>query len=409
MVDLALRDLGMPRLSRHCDVIEHKHACLGGIYALQNACRYAQLDGDDRVAITVASDIASYEKGSTGEVTSGAGAVAMLVERKPKLFEVDLNRSGSSSAYRGHDFRKCFTRHFAEGYGSYTQGNCKVKDWPTFSGPYSTKAYEATVQGAVENMLSKMNMPPSEYFKRVKCILMHRPYKGMPAQSLANLYTRALATAHSEEHKAQFAQLCTTAKVKPEDVVAEIENDRSQEYFEYTLANEGKNPNFTPATDAVAKALKKDKIFSNLVEDKMTLGSATMMEVGNNYTSSLPAWIAAAFEEAAGKYPVSKGGDEIAGQPMVLIGYGSGDAATATPITPVHNWQEAAKKINVTEALNKTCLDLTEEQYNGIHSGKITEDLAKDVRQKEFVIERIGKTMTPTFQNLGVEYYKFIQ
>jgi len=142
----------------------------------------------------------------------------------------------------------------------------------------------------------------------------------------------------------------------------------------------------------------------------MTLGAATMMEVGNNYTSSLPAWIAAAFEEAAQKYPLSKGGDEIAGQPMVLIGYGSGDASTSTPITPVHNWQEAAKKINISEILNqKTVVELSEEQYNGIHAGKITEDIAKDVRKNEFVIEKVGTTMTPTFQDLGVEYYKFIQ
>lgn len=409
MVDMALADLGMPRLARNCDVQEVKHACLGGMYALQNAARYCQYDGDDRVAIAVASDIASYVKNSTGEVTSGAGAVAMLVERKPKLFEMDLNRSGSASAYRSHDFRKPFTRHFTEGYGSYSHGNFKVKDWPVFSGPYSTIVYTDTVCAAVEDMLLKMHAPPGEYYKRVQAIFMHRPYQGMPVAAMAALYARALARAHSDEHKQQFAALCAAAKVKPEDVVREIEQVKNIDFFQYTLENQGKNPNVTPATDAIAKAIRKDKAFTTLLDEKMSLGSKTVAHLGNLYTGSLPAWIAAGFEEALQKYPLGAGRDMIAGSPMVAIGYGSGDAAISCPITPEHGWQEAASKINVTAALEKPALDLTQEQYEGIHSGKITSDLAKDLRKLEFVIDRLGTTNDAAFQDLGVEYYKFIQ
>src|SRR5882672_5268656 len=39
MVDRALEALGRPRLSRHCEVPEFKHACLGGVYALKSALR----------------------------------------------------------------------------------------------------------------------------------------------------------------------------------------------------------------------------------------------------------------------------------------------------------------------------------------------------------------------------------
>src|SRR5688572_9293154 len=100
MIDRALAERGQGRLARDIEVPEFKHACLGGLYALKGALRYALSDGQDRQAIVVCSDIAEYERGTSGEQTQGAGAVAMLVERRPRLFEVDLFHAGSASDYR---------------------------------------------------------------------------------------------------------------------------------------------------------------------------------------------------------------------------------------------------------------------------------------------------------------------
>src|SRR5688572_11843547 len=121
MVDRALESLGLPRLSRNLEVPEFKHACLGGVYALKSALRYAKCDAGDRLAIVVSSDVAEYERGSSGEQTQGAGAVALLVEREPRLFRVDLTKAGSASDYRGPDFRKPFARHFEQAYAQRTQ------------------------------------------------------------------------------------------------------------------------------------------------------------------------------------------------------------------------------------------------------------------------------------------------
>ena len=87
MLDEGLQASGRPPLSRHCEVPEVKHACLGGVYALKHALRYLALETEDRCAIVVSADIAEYARGSSGEPTQGAGAVAMLVERNPKLLE----------------------------------------------------------------------------------------------------------------------------------------------------------------------------------------------------------------------------------------------------------------------------------------------------------------------------------
>jgi hydroxymethylglutaryl-CoA synthase len=404
MVDMGLTELGLPRLARSLSIPMYQHACLGGFLALEGASRYCLTDGHDKLALVVASDIASYEKGTSGEVTSGAGAVAMLVERVPKLFEIDLYKTGQSSRYRGVDFRKPMLRHFAKDYNSYSEGSFKVKDWPVFSGAFSTVCYVDTVAAAVEDMLAKQHMTASEFYKRTHSILAHRPYKKMPSDAVAFLYARALARAHSDENKAQFQALCDAAKVTPAAVLAEINSD--VDYFD-ELVKTGAVPVVNKATDAIAKALRKDKQFLAMLEAKMSLGSKQMNHFGNLYTGALPAWMACAFEEAA-EGMTDKKHDDIAGTKWVCIGYGSGDASTAMPITPVSGWVDAARRIGVAKNL-EGAVELTREQYEGIHAGKIKEDLAKDVRKQQFVVSHIGDKKDASFQDLGVEYYKFIR
>ena len=86
MVNDGLRELGAPPLGRHCEVPEFKHACLGGVYAMKAAARYVALDGFDKLAIVVCADIAEYARGTSGEATQGAGAVAMLIESQPSFW-----------------------------------------------------------------------------------------------------------------------------------------------------------------------------------------------------------------------------------------------------------------------------------------------------------------------------------
>jgi hydroxymethylglutaryl-CoA synthase len=180
MLDRALRKLGRGPLSRGCEVPEFKHACLGGIYALKGAARYLAVDGRDRLAIVVCGDIAEYERGTTGEPTQGAGVVAMLVERDPALFSLDLHHAGSASAYRGPDFRKPFRRHLA-GEGRQVAG--KLHDFPVFSGRYSTVCYVDETVRAAEEMLAKLKVSPVSYYHRVAGLFLHRPYHQMPVNA----------------------------------------------------------------------------------------------------------------------------------------------------------------------------------------------------------------------------------
>ena len=134
MVDRALVARGKVPIARSCEVPEFKHACLGGVYGMKGALRHLALDGAGGQAIVVCADIAEYERGSSGEPTQGAGAVAMLLEENPTLAEVDLIRSGSASDYRIMDFRKPMLRFC----GQDRRESHQVQDFPVFNGKYST-------------------------------------------------------------------------------------------------------------------------------------------------------------------------------------------------------------------------------------------------------------------------------
>ncbi|CAJ1026955.1 putative Hydroxymethylglutaryl-coenzyme A synthase N terminal [Leishmania utingensis] len=400
MVDKGLRALNMPAISRHCEVPEFKHACLAGVYAMESATRFANADGGDRIAIAVASDIAEYALGSTGEQTQGAGATAMMLERDPKLFEVQLQYSGSASDYRGPDFRKPHRRHFMN-LEEYTKSsaNGKMADFPVFSGPYSTLVYQEEVTVAVEHMLARLQQSPGKYYDDVTALFFHRPYNMMPIQAMSFLYARGLARATSEEHKVHFAELCKQGKADPAAVVKELDVD--PHYFQQIESGTDPKDAF-PDTGKVAKVLRKDKKFIDLLEKKMSMGSPAMGNFGNLYTASLPCWLAAGFEEAYTRKL------DIAGKPMVMVGYGSGDASMSIPIVPVPGWEKAAANINVSKALESpVCLDRA--QYEALHTGAEKNDLAKDSRKMEFVIDRLGNRNEATFQDVGVEYYRYIQ
>lgn len=391
MVDRALEDRGMPRLSRQLEVPEFKHACLGGIYALKSALRYVSCDGADRLAIVVSADVAEYERGSSGEQTQGAGAVAMLVEREPKMLVVDLSRAGCASAYRGPDFRKPFARHFNEDYAPQTK---RRNDFPVFSGRYSTYAYlDETVQ-AVEQMLERVDVSAGTYYQSVRALFFHRPYHHMPISAMSFLYIRGLA--RSDHHMQELEEICVDAGVSVQDVLEETKT--LPDLYARVLDGKAEEDPY-PATGQAAGAVRRRPEFRELLSRKMCLGGELVKDLGNLYTAALPAWIAAGMEEA------EETDIELTGSSMVMVGYGSGDAAEAIPMTAVPGWRDAASKIHFKEALARAN-DLSREQYEALHDGTLT---VHDFQPAdEFAILRVGDTYSASFQDLAVEYYGYV-
>lgn len=391
LLDLALARHGLPCLARDCEVPEFKHACLGGMYALKSALRYVQSDGADRLAIVIASDIAQYARGSSGEQTQGAGAVAMLVERNATLFQVDLQQVGSTSAYRGPDFRKPTARHFHPDYAAKVPAD---RDFPVFSGRYSTFAYLDEIGQAFDAMIGRLRSTASDFLESSKAAFFHRPYHHMPIQGLAFLYVRALSA--SAQGTKLLADCCREARIS----VAELHKESRRQPDLYAAIRQGEGPvDGHPLTTAVAQLLRKQDWFRQRVQQLMSLGSRSVSELGNLYTAALPAWLAAGFAEAAEQ------GIELRGAPILALGYGSGDAAESMPIHAVAGWQHAAARIGIQAALDNLPVNLDRDLYQSLHDGQT--DQAPIVPATGFAIDRIGNAYDDDFQDLGVPYYRY--
>jgi len=84
----ALFALGLLGLGPGCRCAEVKEACYGGTAAMRLAASIVAAKPDARVLV-LASDVARYDLGSPGEPTQGAGAVAMVVSRDPRVLALD--------------------------------------------------------------------------------------------------------------------------------------------------------------------------------------------------------------------------------------------------------------------------------------------------------------------------------
>jgi hydroxymethylglutaryl-CoA synthase len=392
MVDRALLAQGKAAIARSCEVPEFKHACLGGVYGMKNAIRHLALDGKGGQAIVVCADIAEYARGSSGEPTQGAGAVAMLLEENPKLVEVDLIQSGSASDYRIMDFRKPMLRFCGQDRSESHQ----VQDFPVFNGKYSTTCYIDETLHALNDMYQKRGLSASDYLRSLKTVFMHRPYRRMPETGLAVAYLYALGIGNTED-RAELASYCYQAGIEPEALVAEMASKP-----EVALLADPERLNYEayPLMMAVFRIFRASRHYRREILDKLALGSDTMLDLGNLYTAALPAWIAAGLEQALDEQC------NLDGQELLTLGYGSGDAAEVIPFIVADDWRAATAAIGFSKAMN-FAVDLNEKQYNALHDGKRAPGLDY-LPKDEFIIEKVGRSDQRQFQDVGIEYYRYV-
>jgi len=75
-------------LAPTCRVVELKQACYSATCALQLAAAYVAQHPNQK-ALVIASDVARYGLRTSGEPTQGAGAIAMLVTKNPRLLAIE--------------------------------------------------------------------------------------------------------------------------------------------------------------------------------------------------------------------------------------------------------------------------------------------------------------------------------
>ncbi|MET0342521.1 MAG: hydroxymethylglutaryl-CoA synthase, partial [Polyangiales bacterium] len=250
------------------------------------------------------------------------------------------------------------------------------------------------VTHAARAMFEKLGVEPCKFYQDVAAIFMHRPYHWMPVSGITAMYVWGLA--ESEQGKKELMALADQAKVSYQAVLSEIAESR--DLLDGALTR-GIDADPYPAAAAVVKAARNAPALKTILKDKLRLGADKMRDLGNLYTAALPAWLAAGFEHAV------EDGVDLAGKTILAVGYGSGDAAEAIPLKVVPGWREAAEKIGFSRALEGE-VELSREQYEQRHDGHLVELGYQP--NGEFVVERVGHRVTGDFQDIGVEYYRYV-
>ena len=96
IIQLLEQKLGVGKFA-NCDVVDLTFACIGAVDALQNSVDFIRLNPEKK-AIVVATDVAKYDLGSTGEYTQGSGAVALLITAHPRVLNMGFDYGVSTES-----------------------------------------------------------------------------------------------------------------------------------------------------------------------------------------------------------------------------------------------------------------------------------------------------------------------
>ena len=355
----------------HCGGIECKFACVSGSYALYDNTNWIRAgEAENKYALVVVSDIAKYDLGSSGEVTQGAGAVAMLLNDKPRLLAFDPKVT-STSIKNEYDFYRPFG-----------------KETPIVHGQYSNLLYLIQVKNALIDYKRKVKKTGLIKLKDGETILdyvdylnMHLPYSNMGKKALAYLVR------HEWRALPRWQKIIEEIGMEepiPKDPRGTIESVLEDAEF---MAKDHQFTKLFTNTEKYVE-LYESKLASSLIASKM---------IGNLYTASLYLGFRSSLE-----FEYQKGVD-LNGKRVGFCSYGSGASAMIFSGVMQPEYEEIVKDMNLEEELGpRTKLSLDE--YEELHENKRTHEENIRSANKEFVIVDV-KTST---ESKGERHYAFV-
>ena len=355
----------------HCGGIECKFACVSGSYALYDNTNWIRAgEAEDKYALVVVSDIAKYDLGSSGEVTQGAGAIAMLLNENPRLLSFDPKVT-STSIKNEYDFYRPFG-----------------KETPIVHGQYSNLLYLIQVKNALIDYKRKVKETGLIKLKEGETILdhvdylnMHLPYSNMGKKALAYLVR------HEWRDLPRWKKIIEEIGMEepiPKDPRGTIESTLEDAEF---MANDHQFTKLFTSTKMYAE-LYESKLASSLIASKM---------IGNLYTASLYLGFRSSLE-----FEYQKGVD-MEGKRVGFCSYGSGASAMIFSGVIQPEYAQVVKDMNLEAELGpRTKLSLDE--YEELHENKRTYEENIRSANKEFVIVDV-KTSA---ESKGERHYAFV-
>jgi len=355
----------------HCGGIECKFACVSGSYALYDNTNWIRAgEAEDKYALVVVSDIAKYDLGSSGEVTQGAGAIAMLLNHNPRLLSFDPKVT-ATSIKNEYDFYRPFG-----------------KETPIVHGQYSNLLYLIQVKNALIDYKRKVKKTGLIKLKDGETILdhvdylnMHLPYSNMGKKALAYLVR------HEWRDLPRWKKIIEEIGMEepiPKDPRGTIESVLEDSEF---MANDHQFTKLFTSTEMYAE-LYESKLASSLIASKM---------IGNLYTASLYLGFRSSLE-----FEYQKGID-LNGKRVGFCSYGSGASAMIFSGVIQPEYAQVVKDMNLEAELGpRTKLSLDE--YEELHENKRTYEENIRSANKEFVIVDV-KTSA---ESKGERHYAFV-
>jgi len=355
----------------HCGGIECKFACVSGSYALYDNTNWIRAgEAEDKYALVVVSDIAKYDLGSSGEVTQGAGAIAMLLNDNPRLLSFDPKVT-ATSIKNEYDFYRPFG-----------------KETPIVHGQYSNLLYLIQVKNALIDYKRKVKETGLIKLKEGETILdhvdylnMHLPYSNMGKKALAYLVR------HEWRDLPRWKKIIEEIGMEepiPKDPRGTIESVLEDSEF---MANDHQFTKLFTSTKMYAE-LYESKLASSLIASKM---------IGNLYTASLYLGFRSSLE-----FEYQKGID-LEGKRVGFCSYGSGASAMIFSGVIQPEYEQVVKDMNLEAELGpRTKLSLDE--YEELHENKRTYEENIRSANKEFVIVDVKTSV----ESKGERHYAFV-
>ena len=356
----------------HCGGIECKFACVSGSYALYDNTNWIRAgEADDKYALVVVSDIAKYDMGSSGEVTQGAGAVAMLLNDKPRLLTFDPKVT-STSIKNEYDFYRPFG-----------------KETPIVHGQYSNLLYLIQVKNALTDYKDKVKRTGLITVKDDETILdyidylnMHLPYSNMGKKALAYLVRHEWRSI--PRWKNIIEQIGMDEPI-PKDPRGTIESVLADADFM------AKDHEFT-------KLFSKTKEYTEIYESKLSSSLIASKMIGNLYTASLYLGFRSSLEFEYQK------GINLEGKRVGFCSYGSGASAMIFSGVIQPEYEQVVKEMNLETELGPRT-KLTLEEYEELHENKRGPEDNIRAANKEFVLVDIMSSV----ESKGERHYTFVE
>ena len=337
----------------HCGGVETKFACVSGSYALYDNTNWIRAgEAEGKHALVVVSDIAKYDMGSSGEMTQGAGAVAMLLNDEPRLLAFDPKVT-STSIKDEYDFYRPFG-----------------KETPIVHGQYSNLLYLIQVRKALEAYKKKVVTTglieigeDDSILDYIDYLNMHLPYSNMGKKALAYLVRHEWRGLSRWKKVIEKVGMPEPIPKDPRGTIESVLGD--QEFME-------KDHEFQ-------KRFTKTEEFQEIYESKLSSSLIASSMVGNLYTASLYLGFRSTLE-----FEFQKGMD-LANKRFGFGSYGSGSSAMIFSGVVQPEYEQMVKDMNLeTEIGPRTRLSL--DQYENIHENKLSPEESILSTKREFVL-----------------------